>query len=170
MDPAVERKLRYSFEQHDTKITSAFLPWVLMLDPKDMRDRLNYMVQLMISLKRGREPSMYVDFGASDNAPQEPTVAVTAVNATDCIRLAETCWTAAMAHMTVRTPTTASKAQDQFFALSKSSLGSLFNDEDFWWYFIHRMERGETDIAKTVVSYLSEYKGKHKKSRTDPSP
>src|SRR6202035_907606 len=58
-NPAVVTRLRTGMEDHSKKITYAFMPMIVA--STNPREAIQVSVDLMVQLKRGREPSMYSD-------------------------------------------------------------------------------------------------------------
>jgi AbiV family abortive infection protein len=85
-DSAVASKVRKSFEDHSTKITAAFTPWLLA--SSDVEKSAKVAIQLMVDLKFGREPSMYTDVHEDGVSVQSPSVVIRPKAAEDCVRLA----------------------------------------------------------------------------------
>ena len=163
-DSGVTAKLRRAMEHHSQKITSAFTAWILA--GPDIREAVMPAVNLMIHLKRGREPSMYTDIQFDSSKVQVPTTMVRNVAASDCIRLANNCLAHARKYMAEKTPESRTRAQDQLFAMKSGHFRKIINTEDFLWYFIEQLESGNQDLAEAVIQYEKEYvvKGQRFKS------
>lgn len=58
-DSAVATKLKLQFEDHSQKVTSAFVPWLIATP--NLRKEVMSLVNTMLNVKHGREPSMYTD-------------------------------------------------------------------------------------------------------------
>jgi len=154
-DPAVAGKLRKSFEDHSSKITAAFLPWLLACT--DVASSARNAIQLMVDLKFGREPSMYVDVSEDGASVHSPSLAVRTNAASDCIRLAGDCIAHVQRHIATRAPTKASAAQDRFFAMKSSVTRQLMNTEDFWKFHIDRLKAGQGELEVSVTTYHDTY-------------
>jgi AbiV family abortive infection protein len=119
-DSAVTARLRRSMEDHSQKITSAFT--AILLSSPDVRKAVMPIVEVMIHLKRGREPSMYTDIRYSKSTVQMPSAMVRDVAAKDCIRLARDCLRHACKHIAEKTPEVRSGDDDQLFAMKSGQL------------------------------------------------
>lgn len=158
-DSAVTAKLRRSMEDHSQKLTSAF--GAMLVASPDIRKDAMPVVDLMIHLKHGREPSMYTDIRYEESEVQVPAVMVRTAAANDCVRLARDCLRLARKHLE-NAPQTRSKADDQLFAMKSGLLQKMLNTEGFWWYYISQKESGKEDFASAAVDYQRDYFSKGK--------
>jgi len=154
-DPAVVTKLKMNTEDHSQKITYAFGAWAV--GSKNVREALETAVNLMIALKRGREPSMYSDLRVNPDRVQLPRDIVREVAARDCVRLAANCHSHAISHLAGKEPPDVSRALDRLFTMKATQFRKILNTEDFWLYFIARMEAGNKDWAEAVIGYENEH-------------
>jgi AbiV family abortive infection protein len=150
-DPAVCAKLKTSMENHGMKINYALSMWAF--SSPNQRQSLNVALDLIGHLRRGREPSMYSDLRVDPDRVQMPREVVRESAARDCISLAEKCLSYSHRHLIEKTPTTSTTAQDRLFTMKTNKFQSLMNTEDFWWYYIKRMEAGQQDFAEAVLGY-----------------
>lgn len=150
-DPAVCTKLKAGMERHSQKINYALSTWAL--SSSDPHGALKVAVDLIIHLKHGREPSMYSDLRTDPNRVQTPREVVRAGAARNCVRLAEKCLAHAHRHVSEKAPFMFTSAQDKLFTMKSAKFQEMLNTEDFWWYFISRMEAGQQDIAEAVLGY-----------------
>lgn len=159
-DSGVTAKLRRAMEDHSQKITAAFT--AMLLASSNVRDAVMPALDLMIHLKRGREPSMYTDIRYESSKVQAPAAMVRDVAAKDCVRLAGDCLTHARKHIAEKKPETRSRAEDQLFAMKSGQFQKIANTEGFWWYYISQLKSGKRDFAAAVVEYQREFvlKGK----------
>ncbi len=157
-DSAVTAKIRSSLENHSRKITAAFNASVI--SHSNLREELEGIIDMMISLKQGREPSMYTEINYLDGKLYCPEDVVRKIAARDCIRLARHCYTKTEEHQNKNEPTKRSANEDRFYGMKDRKVNDLFNTEDFWWYHMSRMELGENDIADSIASYQREYQNK----------
>ena len=155
LDPTVTTKLKRSMEDHPSKIRAAFTGW-LAASPI-VRDVVLPMVDLMIHLQQGREPSMYTEIRADTNTVQLPADVVRETAARDCIRLASDCLTHARRHMAETTPQRRTRAEDRLYAMKTTQFQKIANTKDFWWYYIAQLESGQKDFAQAVVQYRKEF-------------
>lgn len=154
-DPAVCSKLKKSMENHGLKINYALSMWAL--SSPDQRKALEVASDLIIHIKRGREPSMYSDLRTAPDRVQTPGAIVHESAARDCVRLAEDCLAYAHRHVIAKTPAEFTTAQDRLFTMKTAAFQEMLNREDFWWYYISRMEAGQQDIAEAVLRYEREH-------------
>lgn len=159
-DSAVTAKLRRLMEDHSQKITAAFTA-MLQASP-NIRDAVMPAVDLMIHLKRGREPSMYTDIHYEESKLKIPTVMVRDVAAKDCVRLARDCLAHARRHIAEKKPQARSCADDQLFAMKSDQFLKMVNMEGFWWYYIAQLESGKQDFAAAAVEYQRDFVSKGK--------
>lgn len=159
-DSAVTAKLLRSMEDHSQKITAAFTA-VLEASP-DIRKDVMPVVDLMIHLNRGREPSMYTDIRYDESKVQMPSQVVRDVAARDCVRLAGDCLRLARKHVAEKKPHVHSRADDQLFAMKSGQFQKIANTEGFWWYYIAQLESGNKDFAAAAVEYQRDYFSKGK--------
>lgn len=150
-DPAVCNKLKAGLESHSQKINYALSMWAL--SSPEPSAALKLALDLISHLKRGREPSMYSDLRADPDRVQTPREVVRANAARDCVALAENCLAHARQHVSTKTPAKFTSAQDRLFTMKSAKFQETLNMEDFWWYFISRMEAGQPDIAEAVLGY-----------------
>jgi AbiV family abortive infection protein len=150
-DPAVCAKLKMTVENHGQKINYALCMWA-MSEP-NRRDAFHVALSLMIDLKRGREPAMYSDLRSGPDRAQTPREVVRATAAQDCIRLAGNSLSIAHLHVREKVPPKVTMAQDKLFTMKSSKLQDMLNTEDFWWYFISRIEAGQQDIAEAAIAF-----------------
>lgn len=150
-DPAVCTKLKAGMESHSQKVTYALGVWALS-DP-DQSSAIKAALDMIFHIKRGREPSMYSDLRTDPDRVQTPREIVRTNAARDCVRLAENCLAHAHRHVSEKTPATFTSAQDRLFTMKSAKFQEMLNTEDFWWYYISRMEAGQLDIAEAVLVY-----------------
>ena len=97
---------------------------------------------------------MYSDLRTDPDRVQTPREIVRANAARDCVRLAENCLAHAHRHVTEKTPAKFTTAQDRLFTMKSAKFQEMLNTEDFWWYYISRMEAGQQDIAEAVRGHF----------------
>lgn len=130
-------------------MTAAFTP-ILLASP-DLRQSLMPLVDMIIHVKRGREPSMYTDINYETRGILRPTTVVRDVAARDCVRLAGDCLSSARRHVVAKAPRQTSPAEDAFFAMKSAQTQNFMNTEGFWWYYIAQLEAGIQDFAGAIV-------------------
>ena len=165
---AVSMRLKVQFEDHSQKITSAFVPWILATP--NLRDEVMSFVNLMIDVKHGREPSMYTDIQSDGLKVTTPEAAVRPLAAENCVRLAHAVLSHAQSYVTRSKPKVTTWVQDAFFALKPSVVQKLTKTEDFWWYYISRMEAGDMALETAVTEYHKKYFSKDVKFKTEGAP
>lgn len=163
-DSAVSTKLKLQFEDHSQKITAAFIPW-LIASP-DLRNEIMSFVNIQIDVIHGREPSMYTDIHFDGPRITTPKSTARPEAANNCIRLAETVLSYTIPYITAK-PKFTSRTQDEFFAMKPSVFLKMANTEDFWWYYISRMESGNKAIEDAVTEYNKKYFSKNVKFKAD---
>lgn len=154
-DSAVSTRLRRAMEDHSLKIAAAFMGW-LRASP-NVRDQIMPAVDLIIHLKRGREPSMYTNIHPDGLTIQVPSEMVRDAAARDCVRLSTDCLAHARKHVAEKVPERRTRAEDQLFAMKTGEFQKIANTEDFWWYYIAQLESGRKDFSEAVVQYRTEY-------------
>ncbi|MDB5799843.1 MAG: AbiV family abortive infection protein [Rhodocyclales bacterium] len=120
-------------------------------------------VDLMIAVKQGREPSMYADFQNEESTVATPESVVRLEAGRDCVRLAHDVLEHAQRHFSQSTPKVTTRVQDAFFALKPSVFQKMTKTEDFWWYYISRMEAGDQALETAVTDYQKHYVSKDTK-------
>lgn len=150
-DPAVCTKLKSAMESHARKINYALSIWAL--SSPDPREALKAALDIILQLKRGREPSMYSDLHINPDRVQTPREVVRASATQNCIRLAENALAHAHHHVSKKTPFKFTPDQNRLFTMKSGKFQEMLNTEDFWWYYISRMEAGQQDIAESVFGY-----------------
>lgn len=150
-DPAVCKRLKTSMESHEGKINYALSIWAF--NSSDPREAMKVALDLTFDIKHGREPSMYSDLRTNPDRVQTPREIVQATAAHDCVRLAESCLLYAHRHVNEKVPTKFTTAHDRLFTMKHAKFQKILDAEDFWLYFVSRMERGQQDIAEAVFGY-----------------
>jgi AbiV family abortive infection protein len=166
-DSAGSTRLKLQFEDHSQKITSAFIPWIKT--SPNIREELITFMNLMIDVKKGREPSMYVDIQNDSSKIVTPELIVRPEAARDCIRLAYNALTHAQTHIIESTPNVKTRVQDAFFALKPTVYRQMMNTEDFWWYYISRMEAGGKAFETATIDYQKKFASKNLKFKAEES-
>lgn len=154
-DPAVCARLTKSMENHGEKINYALSMWAF--NSPDQRKALKMAANVISAVKRGREPSMYSDLRAAPDRVQTPREVVRDIAAKNCVGLAESCLVYAHRHVNEKIPTTFTTAQDRLFTMKSSKFRELLNTEDFWWYYISRLEGGQNDLSEAVLRYEQDH-------------
>jgi AbiV family abortive infection protein len=159
-DPGVTATLVRSTESHSEKITAAFVAWMNAGD--NVRNSLMPAVDLMIALKRGREPAMYSNVNRISGELFEPIEVARPTAARDCVKIAENCLAHTKIQLSEQSPAEMTAAQDKMYAMKPGKVNELLNTEDFWWYFISRLENDEKDLAAAVIDYQTHYVAKRR--------
>lgn len=150
-DPGVCAKLKKSMETHADKINFALCMWAF--SSTDQRKALKMALDLVYHLKRGREPSMYSDLRSDPVRVQTPREMVRNEAARDCVKLATDCLAYACRHVTEKTPVSFTRDQDRLFTMKSAKFQEMLRTEDFWWFYVSRLETGQQDIAEAVLAY-----------------
>jgi AbiV family abortive infection protein len=150
-DPALCARLITGLENHAHKINYALSMWAL--NSSDPRGGLRVAIDLVIQLKYGREPSMYCDLRSDPDRAQTPKDVVRAKAAQDCVRLATNCLAFAKRHLLEKLPAKFTPEQDRMFTMKSGKFQEMLKREDFWWFYIARMENGQNDLAEAVLTY-----------------
>lgn len=155
-DPAIGQILKNGTQDHSQKITYALGAWAL--SSPDQRNAVKVAAGLISQLKRGREPSMYAELRTNPDRVQTPGEIVRATAARDCVTLAENCLAHARHHVSAKTPIKFTSAQNRLFTMKSAKFQQMLRTEDFWWYYISRMEAGQQDdLAEAVLGYEREH-------------
>lgn len=154
-DPAVCAKLKSTMASHSHKINHALGVWAV--NGPDPRKALTVAIDLIVDLQRGREPSMYTELRTDPDRVQTPRDIVRQSAASDCVRLARDCLAHAHRHVREKAPAEFTSAQDRLFTMKSAKFREVLNAEDFWWYYIARMETGHQDIAEAVLGYEQDH-------------
>lgn len=150
-DPAVCTRLKAGMESHAQKINYAMSMWAMHCP--DPRAALKVAIDLVIDLQHGREPAMYSDLRSEPDRVQLPSEIVRPEAATDCVRLARDCLANAHRHVSEREPTKFTSKHDRLFTMKSRRFQEMLKTEDFWWFYITRMEVGQQDFAEAVLEY-----------------
>jgi len=160
-DGGVCKKIKENFEDHSSKITSAFVGWVTFSDSP--REAIKKALDFMVHLKHGREKSMYIDVKDNGSTLSIPSEVVRPVAARDCVNLAENCLDHTELYLQKNEPPKRTSHQDKFMCINKKNLKELFNTEDFWEFYIHQLEQGNSAFESSVVTYHDGFYKKRKK-------
>lgn len=168
-NPAVCSTLRRYLENHARKIQYALGSWLMELESAEARKALEIVIELMVDLQRGREPSMYSDLRTLPDKAQTPSEVVRPHAASECVRLACDCLSRARNHIATKRPTTIAPSDDRLFTFKSTALHAIVKSQDFWWYFLDRFERGEKNWAETILQYETIYRSKGLSFRKPPA-
>jgi len=100
---------------------------------------------------------MYADFAQGSHGVKIPHDVVREVAARDCVRLATECVAHAKAHFDSGPPSQKAREEDQLFSMKSSDLHAITGCEDFWRYYLSRLEAGEHNWSLAVVSYRNNF-------------
>lgn len=165
-DSAVAYRLKLQFEDHSQKMTSAFSPWVQATP--NIRDEIMDFVRTMVDLKFGREAAMYTDVRAETAAVTTPQMQVCAKAAKNCVRLAGTVLIHVRQYVEQSQPRTATRVQDEFFALKPALFQRMANAADFWEYYLSQMEQGSMTLEAASTEYHKRYLSQGKLFKSAP--
>ena len=154
-DPAVCTRLKADMESHGRKINYALGSWAL--SSPDQRAALKMALDLIFHLKNGREPSMYCDLRKDPDRVQTPQRVVRVKTARDCVSLARKTLIHSRRYLSENPPPMFTISQDRLFTMKFRKFQEMLQIEDFWWYYISRIEAGEQDIAEAVLGYQRDH-------------
>jgi AbiV family abortive infection protein len=154
-DSAVTHRLKLQFEDHSQKVTAAFSPW-LQATP-NLRDEVKQFVNIMISLKIGREASMYTDINAELVIVTTPQMQVRKETASECIQIAGSVLSNVRPYVQQVRPTSTTRVQDAFFSLKPSIFQKMVSKSDFWDFYLAQMESGNLTLESAVTGYNDIY-------------
>ena len=149
-----------SIENHSNKINAAF--HTSIITSQDPRDAIQKAVDLMLALKKGREPSMYTDINYMDSKIYVPNSVIRDVAAKDSVRLSEHCYSTTLNYINNSDPSKKSKVDDAVFGLKSKTFNKIMEQEDFWWYLIDNQEKNNLNHNEVIIKYNNEYFSKSK--------
>jgi AbiV family abortive infection protein len=167
-DSSVVSKFSRFVLEHPDKITFALLP--LIFASTNVRESIMAALDLIVTLKDGREPSMYTDLRSDTSTIQIPKTLVRKKAAFDCLRLARDCLLATREYVSGKPPRQKSVAEDQLFTMKSKQHREILSNVDFWWYWIDELKMDRKDYAEAIISYRQKYAGKgllHRKPGTE---
>jgi len=157
-DPAIQQRLKLSFEDHSQKVTYAFIPWLQIVS--NLRENVMEFTNIIVAIQFGREAAMYTDINAEQVAVTTPDMQVRERMAHDCVRLAKAVMKHATPYAMQEQPRPTSRAHDALFSMKPSIYSRIMNTEGFWWFHISRMEQGSSAFDVNVIEYNQIYLGK----------
>ena len=117
---------------------------------------------MIVSIKFGREASMYTDINAEHGIVTTPQLQIRPRAATDCVRLAGTVLSYVLPYAQQSHPKTTTRLQDAFFALRPAAFQKMANTRDFWEFYIAEMEAGNIALEAAVTQYNDRFLSKDK--------
>lgn len=163
-DSAVQSRLNEEFQDHGAKISAAFLAMFKGLSQTELRENFQYIIDLQVSLKFGREPSMYIGINKTGSL-HIPNNVVRPQAAADCVRLAKDCLEQTKSMVRADKPFTFTSYQDRFFALGKKAK-KVWEQSDFGDFLLYVIENegiNSDTIPKCVCTYYDDYLSKDKR-------
>ncbi|NIJ88579.1 AbiV family abortive infection protein [Xanthomonas campestris] len=139
---------------HKSKIIAAFGPSLSLTERDTMKEALETSLELMGSLRRGREPSMYTGILA-DGSIQNPKYLVRPVAARDAVRLARHCLARAEQHHKNNEPAATSAASDFFYTLTSGKIQEIMGQEDFSPFYLERINGGNVSLEEAIYAFVS---------------
>lgn len=139
---------------HKSKIIAAFGPSLSLTQRENMKEALDASLELMGSLRLGREPSMYTDVLAN-GAIQNPKDLVRPVAARDAVRLAQHCLARAKQHQANNEPTSTTAASDFFYTLSSSKIQEIIGQDEFSPFYLERINGGNLSLEEAIYAFVS---------------
>ncbi len=159
-DDAVCRKVKERFEDHSSKIVSAFKAWSTSTDSS--KETIRISVGLVTDIRHGRERSMYVDVDEDGTCPAVPHDVVRPAAAMDCVKLAALCLHHTESYVKKNVHLQKTSYQDKLLNIKADTLKSVFGKTDFWEYYVDQCNKGETDLNRAMVLYHDAYYRKKK--------
>ncbi|MBB3295099.1 AbiV family abortive infection protein [Mitsuaria sp. BK045] len=154
-NPAIANRLQKSIADHQQKLNAATLPWIRrMANP---RDQILPLVEVIVALQNGREPSMYSDIRFDGSGVHKPSDVVRPEVAANCVRFCVDIWKHTAAFLAETAPTPYSKTHDALFEIRPDKLAAMTNTEDFAAYLLSRLEGGDMDTTAAFVAYHRDY-------------
>jgi AbiV family abortive infection protein len=162
---SIKAKLWNSLENHGTKISTAFLGF-LVEEPNGITPR--EISELSVHLHEGREKSMYVDIN-KNNTISTPTIIVEKRQAEGSITVARICLRYTKLYFQNNEPFQATNADDKLFNMKTGKLTELFENQDFGQYLLHclRNEKDALNFSKHITTYYDAYHCTGKKFEKD---
>ncbi|MCC4585739.1 AbiV family abortive infection protein [Xanthomonas sp. NCPPB 1067] len=153
-DRQVLKKTWNNLLDHKSKIIAAFGPSLTLTQRENMKEALDTSLELMGSLRRGREPSMYTDVLA-DGSIQNPKDLVRPVAARDAVHLAQHCLARAKQCQANNEPASITAASDFFYTLSSSKIQEIMGQEDFSPFYLERINNGNISLEEAIYAFVS---------------
>jgi AbiV family abortive infection protein len=153
-DRQVLKKAWNNLLDHKSKIIAAFGPSLNLTQRENMKEALDTSLELMGSLRRGREPSMYTGILA-DGSIQSPKDLVRPVAARDALRLAQHCLARAKEHHANNEPAATTAASDFFYTLSSSKIREIMGQEEFSPFYLERIKGGNISLEEAIYAFVS---------------
>jgi AbiV family abortive infection protein len=153
-DSAVAMRLKLQFDDHEQKISSAFLPW--LQGSSNLPEVLDKIIDLILNVQHGREPAMYTDIHIDGPSVLIPSVSIRPKTAESCVRLAGDVLARARPYVTQPSPLVKTKSQDALFAMRTAWL-KMAQTKDFWEYLLSRAQAGDTAIETAAIQYHKDY-------------
>ena len=154
-DPAVRTMLQTQFETHSSKVTSAFIPW--MLASTDLQAEVMDFISTALDVQQGREPSMYVDINPQSLLVVIPRVVVRSTAASNCVALARAVLERAKPYVESAAAQTYTRQQDAFFSMNTAVFNKMAHTADFWEYYLSRIAAGDKAVENAVIDYHLRY-------------
>lgn len=157
LDPAIRSRLKVAMESHSVKISYALTQWALASAYPN--EALRTAFELAVSLKHGREPSMYSDLLNDPDQVQLPREVISVDASRDCVRLARDCLAYAQYHVREKTPKKFTTAENKLLTMKPNTFRHILisEDLDFWWYYLTLTEAGFQDFSEAVIQYERDY-------------
>ncbi|MDY0745944.1 AbiV family abortive infection protein [Paucibacter sp. R3-3] len=154
-NPAIVHRLQKSIADHHQKLNSALLPWIRRMS--NPREEIVKLVEVIVALQRGREPSMYSDIRFDGSGIHQPSEVVKPEVAGNCVRLSVEIWKQTAAFLAETPPSTYSRTHNALFEIRPDKLTAMTNTADFAAFLLFHLEAGQTDTAKIWVTHYRDY-------------
>ncbi|CAK0773613.1 AbiV family abortive infection protein [Gammaproteobacteria bacterium] len=155
-DDGLVKKIQDMFENHSSKISSAFACWISNASKQEESSKAA--VDLIINLKNGRESSMYVDVN-SDNSLSIPSKIVSPSAAVGSINVAKNCLYHTISRISGSHVSLYSSFEDKLFCLNSNKIKEIFSNDDFGEYILSELNKtlGHFNLPRTIVTYHDKY-------------
>ncbi len=153
-DRQVLKKTWSNLLDHKSKIIAAFGPSLNLTQRENMKEAIDAALELMGSLRLGREPSMYTDVLA-DGSIQNPNDLVRPVAARDAVYLAQHCLARAKQHQANSEPASTTAASDFFYTLSSSKIQEIMAQDEFSPFYLERINGGNISLEDAIYDFVS---------------
>lgn len=165
---AVTARIKERFNDHSSKITTAFVPWMIALPMNEtIQQSLELLVEMSISLKDGREPSMYTDIRPGTGEIAIPSKRIRHIAGVDCVRLAIDCLKYVEVHIK-GAPRKTSREEDEFFLMKSSQIEKVTSDNRFGAFLLSLEKTLMLNMTYAIPTFYKKYLSKGKFNYNNP--
>lgn len=154
-DNAIQKRIKQEFGSHSKKFLTAFIPWIMRGTEEEIRSAVKTAISLIQDLEHGRECAMYVDFESGNL--RCPDQLVTKKLASEALRLANDLCSLTKQYLQSNSPREFSPHDNKVFSIGGRRIAKMHNTEDFWLYFLDKLESGWNDFNKTTAEYYDQF-------------